>query len=170
MKRLVFTALLALTGCGPFWVDPYFTVRDSPLNWVEISYYNLGLKASDKSAVRRTWVRLSGTGLVEVRSGTSELVTNDFAKDYRSKEWANIRTSRINVDVGHINEIFQNLVNYGLMDREKTGKRTSEKVIDRFIAVKANISNNTYSEQENIFEVDPDLAEELLDVVRVFSR
>ena len=39
-----------------------------------------------------------------------------------------------------------------------------------FIAVKANINNVTYSERDNIFEVDPDLAEYLLDTIRQFER
>ena len=29
------------SGCGPFWVDPYITVRESQLNWVHIHYYNM---------------------------------------------------------------------------------------------------------------------------------
>ena len=37
------------------------------------------------------------------------------------------------------------------------------------MAVKANISNYTYSEPVNIFEVDPDLAEHLYDVIREFD-
>ena len=35
---------------------------------------------------------------------------------------------------------------------------------------KANINNITYSERDNIFEVDPDLAEYLLDTIRQFER
>ena len=45
-----------------------------------------------------------------------------------------------------------------------------KEAFDRFIAVKANINSNTYSAQENIFEVDPDLAEQLLDVIREFDN
>ena len=63
----------------------------------------------------------------------------------------------------------QNLVNYGLLDREKTGRKSSKEQFDRFIAVKANVSNTTYSDNVNIFEVDPDLAEQLLDVIREFD-
>ena len=49
-------------------------------------------------------------------------------------------------------------------------KKSKKKKFDRFIAVKANISNQTYSEPDNIFEVDPDLAELLLDVIREFEN
>jgi hypothetical protein len=154
-------ALASVCGCGPFWVNPYITVKESQLNWVQIHYYNLNRKP-----IRRIGVYLSGTGHVEVKKGTSELVSNDFAKRYRDESWDNIKTHRFSLDPKHVNDIFQNLVNYGLLDREKNGRASKKKEFDRFIAVKANICNNTYSDQENIFEIDPDLAEQLLDVIR----
>lgn len=165
-SRLVKTLALcaAFAGCGPFWVDPYITVRESPLNWVEIHYYNL-----NRNPIRRIGVYINGMGHVEVKKGTSELVSNDFAKGYTNDSWSEIKTYRLSVDPKHAHEIFQNLVNYGVLDREKTGRKSSKKAFNRFIAVKANISNNTYSAPENIFEVDPDLAEQLLDVIREFD-
>ena len=169
MKNLIFFAGIALAallvGCGPFWVNPYIAVEQSHLNWVEIHYYNLNRKP-----VRRIAVLLTGSGHVELKKGTSELVSNDFAKRNESAEWHDIKTMRVNADPKHINDIFQNLVNYGLLDREKSFKRSNKKEFDRFIAVKANISNYTYSETDNIFEVDPDLAEQLLDVIREFDN
>ena len=57
-----------------------------------------------------------------------------------------------------------------MLDREKTGKASKKDEFNRFIAVKANICANMYSDNENIFEVDPDLAEHLLDVVREFEN
>jgi hypothetical protein len=165
MKKLVAIALLAFAGCGPFWVDPYITVKESQLNWVHIHYYNLS-----RNPARRISVYLSGSGLVEVKKGTSELVSNDFAKGYKDESWDNIRTHRIQVDPKRLNDIFQTLVNHGVLDREKTGKSSKKDKFNRFIAVKANICANTYSDNVNIFEVDPDLAENLLDVVREFEH
>ena len=156
--------MCAAGGCGPFWVNPYITVAESPLNWVHIHYYNV-----NRNPIRRVSVYLTGMGHVEVKKGTSELVSNDFAKGYENVSWRSIKTYRVDVDPKHINEIFQNLVNYGLLDREKTGRKSKKEKFDRLIAVKANICNNTYSEQDNIFEVDPDLAEQLLDVIREFD-
>ena len=165
MKKLVAIAVLAVVGCGPFWVDPYITVKESQLNWVHIHYYNLS-----RTPARRISVYLSGTGLVEVKKGTSELVSNDFAKGYKEETWDNIRSHRIQVDPKRLNDIFQTLVNHGVLDREKTGKSSKKEKFNRFIAVKANISANTYSDNVNIFEVDPDLAENLLDVIREFEH
>ena len=165
MKKLVAIALLAFAGCGPFWVDPYITVKESQLNWVHIHYYNLS-----RNPARRISVYLNGSGLVEVKKGTSELVSNDFAKGYKDESWDNIRTHRIQVDPKRLNDIFQTLVNHGVLDREKTGKSSKKDKFNRFIAVKANICANTYSDNVNIFEVDPDLAENLLDVVREFEH
>ena len=169
MKRLMsmlFTfSLLLFTGCGPFWVDPYITVEESALNWVDIHYYNMS-----RQPIRRIGVTLHGTGLVEVKKGTSELVSNDFAKRYKEENWSKIKTYRIQINPDRANDIFQNLVNFGLLDREKTFRASKKESHDRFIAVKANINSNTYSDNVNMFEEDPDLAEQLLDVVREFEH
>ena len=169
MKRLMsilFTfSLLLFTGCGPFWVDPYITVEESALNWVDIHYYNMS-----RQPIRRIGVTLHGSGLVEVKKGTSELVSNDFAKRYKEENWSKIKTYRVQINPDQANDIFQNLVNFGLLDREKTFKASKKESHDRFIAVKANINSNTYSDNVNMFEEDPDLAEQLLDVIREFEH
>ena len=169
MKRLMsilFTfSLLLFTGCGPFWVDPYIAVEESALNWVDIHYYNMS-----RQPIRRIGVTLHGTGLVEVKKGTSELVSNDFAKRYKEENWSKIKTYRIQINPDQANDIFQNLVNFGLLDREKTFRASKKESHDRFIAVKANINSNTYSDNVNMFEEDPDLAEQLLDVIREFEH
>ena len=168
MKRILLTVLLltlGLCGCGPFWVDPYITVRESQLNWVEIHYYNMRRKP-----IRRIAVTIQGTGLVEVRKGTSELVSNDFAKRYKDESWREIKTARLQITPQQATDIFQNLVNFGLLDREKTFKASKKDSQDRFIAVKANINTNTYSDNVNMFLEDPDLAEQLLDVIREFEQ
>jgi len=154
-----------LSGCGPFWVDPYITVKESSLNWVIIQYYNM-----NHSPIRRIGVEIYGNGLVVVKKGTSELVSNDFAKRYKGDDWGKIKTSRFQIDPKDANDIFQNLVNHGVLDREKNGKSSKRSVHNRFIAVKANISCNTYSDNVNMFEEDPDLAEVLLDVIREFDN
>ena len=170
MKRFLLflilnSSFLILPGCGPFWVDPYITVRESSLNWVAIHYYNMS-----RQPIRRIGVEIYGNGMVLVKKGTSELVSNDFAKRYKEDDWTKVKTSRIQIDTKAANDIFQNLVNFGVLDREKTGKSSKKEVTDRFIAVKANLSNNTYSDNVNMFEEDPDLAEQLLDVVREFEH
>ena len=173
-KGLVRTLLVAsliplfsslFSGCGPFWVDPYITVRESQLNWVHIHYYNMRHKP-----IRRVSLYINGTGMVEIRKGTSELVSNDFAKRYESADWAGIKTGRVQITPQQATDIFQNLVNEGLLDREKTFKASKKDSPDRFIAVKANIDSHTYSDNVNMFEEDPDLAEHLLDVVREFEQ
>ena len=161
----VAAALAAVAGCGPFWVDPYITVKESSLNWVSIHYYNL-----NRTPIRRIGVDIYGSGLVVVRRGASELVSNDFAKGYKSEDWSKIKSHRIQIDPKDANDIFQNLVNFGVLDREKTGKASKKKTFPRFIAVKANICSHTYSDNVNMFEEDPDLAEQLLDVIREFEN
>ena len=155
-----------ISGCGPFWVDPYITVQESSLNWVIIHYYNM-----NRQPIRRIGVEIYGNGLVLVKKGSSELVSNDFAKRHDDESWGNVRTHRLQIDTKAVNDIFQNLVNYGLLDREKTFRASKKDgPVKRFIAVKANINNNTYSDNVNMFEEDPDLAEHLLDVIREFEQ
>lgn len=156
-------ALLA-QGCGPFWVNPWITVQESQLNWIEIHYYN-----TDRDPPKRIAVYINGAGHVELRKGTSDRVSNDFSKSIAGIDWKDYRTQRKMADPKHVQDIFQDLVNAGVLDRDKWGKKSKKKKFDRFIAVKANISNQTYSEPDNIFEVDPDLAELLLDVIREFD-
>lgn len=162
---LTSTLLLLVGGCGPFWVDPYIVVKESPLNWVHIQYYNLS-----KQPVRRTSVYLSGTGYAEIKRGVSEQISNDFAKGYNKDTWDKLQSYRVQIEPEHVRNIMQNLVNHGLLDKEKTGKKSKKDSFDRFIAVKANVCNNTYSDNVNMFEADPDLAEQLLDVVREFEN
>ncbi len=164
LAKAAIAAALALAGCGPFWVSPWITVRESPLNWIEIHYYNM-----NRTPVRRISLFLNGSGIVEIKKGTSDLVSNDFAKHSDSDVWHDIKVIRKTTDPKHAQDIFQHLVNKGVLDREKSFKKSGKDKFTRFIAVKANISNYTYSEPDNIFEVDPDLAEHLLDVVREFD-
>ena len=169
LKFLTFSFFLFtfsfLPGCGPFWVDPYITVQESSLNWVIIHYYNMS-----RQPIRRIGVTIYGNGLVEVKKGTSELVSNDFAKRYKEADWDKIKTHRMQLAPEQARDIFQNLVNFGVLDREKTFKASKKASQDRFIAVKANIDSNTYSDNVNMFEEDPDLAEQLLDVIREFEH
>ncbi len=165
LSLALFAVLPVLSGCGPFWVDPYITVKESSLNWVIIHYYNMS-----REPIRRIGVEIYGNGLVLVKKGTSELVSNDFAKRHQDDDWGKIKTFRLQIDPKAANDIFQNLVNFGVLDREKTFKASKRASHDRFIAVKANLCNNTYSDNVNMFEEDPDLAEQLLDVVREFQN
>ena len=169
LKFLTFSFFLFpfsfLSGCGPFWVDPYITVQESSLNWVIVHYYNL-----NQQPIRRIGVEIYGNGLVLVKKGASELVSNDFARRHKDAGWDNVKTHRIHVEPAQVRDIFQSLVNNGLLDREKTFKESKKKSPDRFIAVKANIDSNTYSDNVNMFEEDPDLAEHLLDLIREFEH
>ena len=165
LSALLVAALGLFSGCGLFWDDPYIAVTTDALNWVEIHYYNM-----NREPYRRISVFLTGDGHVELKKGTSDRVSNDFAKRTDDAEWENFSTQRSRTSAKHAHDIFQNLVNYGVLDREKTFKASKKKSQDRFIAVKANLCNNTYSDNVNMFEEDPDLAEQLLDVVREFQN
>lgn len=161
----IFAALaaVALSGCAML-DDPYnLKVSVNPLNWVEIHYYN-----ANREPVARTNLRLTGSGHVEVKSGTSRLVSDSFAKDSAEKSWDDVRSAAFEVDKKHVRDVFQMLVNGGLFDREKSGRSTDKPSPGRFVAVRAAIDGKTFSEPMNIFEKDPEFAELLLSVVQEF--
>lgn len=158
-------ALLTLAGCGLFWDDPYVTVTTSALNWVEVHYYN-----ANHDPIRRETVRVTGTGFVETKSGTSRRVSDSFAKNITDASWDDYSTQQYNVDPDHVREVFQDLVNAGLFDKDKILRSTKYPSRGRFIAVRAAIDGKTYSEPQNMFEEDPELAEQLYNLVREFKR
>ena len=164
-KAIVALGLMFAAGCGLFWDDPYVAVTEDALNWIEVHYYN-----ASREPIRRVSVRITGAGFVNVKSGTSRLVSDSFAKNFESSEWGDIRTFQYNVDAGHVRELFQELVNAGLFDRDKFFRSTKYPSPGRFIAVRAAMENKTFSETKNIFEADPELAERLYNIVLQFNR
>lgn len=154
-----------ISGCGLFWDDPYVDVTVTPLNWIEIHYYN-----ATREPIRRVNVRITGSGRVEVKSGTARRVSDSFAKDIAGDTVANYRERIFDVDADHIREIFQDLVNAGLFDRDKMFTKTKHPSNGRFVAVRAAIDNKTHSDSKNLFEEDPELAERLYNVVLEFNR
>lgn len=167
--RLLFVAAFSLSalvsGCGLFWDDPYVAVTVTPLNWVEIHYYN-----ATREPIRRVNVRITGSGRVEVKSGTARRVSDSFAKDIAGDTVANYRERIYDVDAEHVQEVFQDLVNAGLFDKDKVFTKTKYPSNGRFVAVRAAIDNKTYSDSKNLFEEDPDLAERIYNVVLEFNR
>lgn len=157
--------LVFAAGCGILFDDPYVEVTSTPLNWCEVHYYN-----ATREPIRRTSVRLTGLGLVEVKTGTSRRVSDSFAKNVNDESWDDIVTRQYNVPPEHMREVFQNLVNGGLFDREKIFRSTRYPSPGRFLAVRAAFDNKTFSEPYNMFEEDPELAERLYNVVLEFSR
>ncbi|MBR1870942.1 MAG: hypothetical protein IJ802_03875 [Kiritimatiellae bacterium] len=162
-KWIVLPVLLAMGGCGLLWDDPYVTVTVTPLNWLEIHYYN-----TNYEPIRRTSVHIDGAGRVTVRTGASMLISDDFAKDSSHATWGDMREYNTVADKEHVRNLFQTLVNLGLFDREKNFRATETPPKGKFVAVRAAMDNKTFSEPTNIYETDPDLAEALLAVVEEF--
>ena len=157
--------LAMLAGCGLFWDDPYVAVTVTPLNWVEIHYYN-----ATREPIRRVNVRITGSGRVEVKSGTARRVSDSFAKDIAGDTTDNYRERTYDVDAEDVRQGLEDLVNAGLFDKDKMFTKTTLPSNGRFVAVRAAIDNKTYSESKNLFEEDPELAERIYNVVLEFNR
>jgi hypothetical protein len=165
--RIVFAAAIAAVaaGCGLFWNDPYVTVTENPLNWVEIGFYN-----ATKEPVRRTRIMIKGDGFVEVRTGTSRLVSDPFANAPSDDTWDDYDVSTIRTDPAHIKSLFQELVNNDLFDKDKWNKKTDKPSPGMVLVVRAAINGKMYSEPVNQFEDDPALAELLYNIVLEFRQ
>ena len=137
--------------------NPYFTVKPSGLNWVDIRQYSM---TGRKQHVR---VRIDGNGMVTVLDGTSERIGNSFASDMKNERWDDMRETRITIPEEDAVMIFQNLVNNGLfVKREKplfsSSAATNETA---FLFVTANIQNKTAGSS------DPVDNPELLDALKM---
>ncbi|HOE60447.1 MAG TPA: hypothetical protein P5125_00260 [Kiritimatiellia bacterium] len=152
-------ALVIVCGCQHPMENPYFTVTESGLNWVDIRHYRIG------NPTQRVWVRLDGNGIVTVREGSSPLVSNPFAKDMTHQQWYDIRETRLTIPRHEAVFLFQTLVDKGLFEKPVKPKNIEE--ADQ-IYVSANIQNKTVSYVDPIG--DPDLAEQCRLLVMMFHH
>jgi len=158
-----FFALLgvaAICGCQGFVMSPYFTVKESGLNWISIRHYNYR-----SNPVQRVNVRIDGNGIVSVREGTSMLVTNPYAKNASDPNWNDLRETRITLSREEVVPMFQMLVDRGLFKDRFKGDSVNT---NEAIFVSANIDNKTCGSDDDIFCCDADLAEHLKNVVLMF--
>ncbi len=157
---LLIMGILLLGGCTAFVTEnPYFTVKDSGLNWVEIRQYDM------KGSNRRVHVRIDGNGFVQVREGTSQQVSNAFAKQYDNAEWNDVRMSRVTISREDAQTIFQQLVDAGLFVKERPDQPKPD-LSKQAVFVSANIQNKMTSSPEAV--ADPRLLEQLRLAVLMF--
>lgn len=157
--HVIFSALAAIlfSGCQNPMENPFFTVKESGLNWVEIRQYTLG------THTQRVRVRIDGNGIVTVREGTSPLVGNPFAYDISNETWADIRETRLTIPREEAVLLFQKLVDCGLFVKQEKSKDAPE---DVSLFVSANIQNKTAGSSDPVS--DPDLIEHLKMQVMMF--
>lgn len=158
--RTPFAGLLLtlLCGCQNFMDNPYFTVKESGLNWVEIRQYAI------TTPTQRIRVRIDGNGIITVREGTSPLVGNPFAYDINNARWEDIRESRITVPREEVQVLFQTMVDRGLFVKQE--KPDEEMLKKEAVYVSANIQCKTTSSSDPV--TDPELLEHLKMIVLMF--
>ena len=149
-------------GCETYLFSPYFTVKGSALNWVSIRHYNY-----KTTPIQRVNVRIDGSGMVTVREGSSLLVSNAFAAKSTDDAWSDIRETRITLTAEEIVPLFQMLVDKGLFKERIKGTGKSA-MTNEAIFVSANIDSKTCGSEDDIYALDPDLADHLKMVVMMF--
>jgi hypothetical protein len=138
--------------------DPFFTVKESGLNWVEIRHYTISSKT------HRVRVRIDGSGIVTVREGTSPLVGNPFASDVNNERWEDIRERRLTIPREEAQFLFQTMVDNGLFVKQE--KPDEEMLKKEAVYVSANVQCKTTSSSDPV--TDPELLDHLKLVVQMF--
>ncbi len=138
--------------------NPFFTVEESGLNWVEIRQYSISAKT------QRIRVRIDGNGIVTVREGTSPLVGNPFAADVNNERWEDIRESRVTIPRDEARFLFQTMVDRGLFVDQKKPDKDDEK--KEAVYVSANIQCKTAGSADPV--TDPELLDHLKMIVQMF--
>ncbi len=150
-------ALTLVIGCfNPFFTNPHFRVEESGLNWIEV--YSKQIPGA-----QLTRLRIDGSGIVKVRSGSSPLVGDSYAKDPANASWEDIRNSQLTIPRQEVVQIFQELVNNGLFVEQKM---QDDSPSNHLIRVSGNIDNHTV----NAIIFDPVLHEHLKSLVMLFDR
>lgn len=155
---LLLVGISALTGCQNFMDNPYFTVKESALNWVEVRQYTIAERT------QRVRVRIDGSGIVTVREGTSPLVGDPFASNVNHERWEDIRESRITIPREDAQFLFQTMVDKGLFVEQKKPK--DEDIKKGAVYVSANIQCKTTSSSDPV--TDPDLLDHLKMIVQMY--
>lgn len=156
----IFLAMAMLCGCQSVFDNPFFTVKESGLNWVAIRHYNY--KAMP---IQRVSVRIDGSGIVTVREGSSLLVSNPYASGSDAPNWNDVRETRITIPREEVIPLFQMLVDRGLFKDRRKGDSVNT---NEAIFVSANIQCKTCGSEDDIYGSDPELAESLKNVVMMF--
>jgi len=166
MRKLVYIflalAVVSLMGCMYHFEHPYFTVKQSGLNWVSIRQLHL------TGTRQHIHLRMDGNGIIVVREGTSPLIVNSFAHNIDSAHWDDIREHRFQLPPEDVNMIFQNLVNNGLFVNHKKSLFSGSAATNETSAifVSANIQNKTTGSPDPV--TDPALLDALKMTVRQF--
>jgi hypothetical protein len=126
---LITTSCLALTLlCGCATLDKLnqkrFTVEHSSLDWVQFSRTVNGKDDKNPVTVR---LQLDGSGYLELRTGRSTRVKDDFWQQSATDNWQDIRTDRVVLSQDETVKIYQRLVDAGVYDRTKQRKEERAK-------------------------------------------
>jgi len=160
-------AALALTlacavgsGCATLWNhDKPITVDESQLNWLEIAY---------RPGMGKPLVQLSllGSGNIRLKRGTSPQISNDFSQDVDNVLWDDVNVDQLNVQTSQMRDVFQALVNRGLMQEpDKDFLESAKRGVPE-----ARITGMLNNERVKRLAVEPELIGYIRELLRLFDE
>lgn len=163
MRKLFPALLLLVAGCThPIFDEEYIVVNDFGVNRVEILY-------QDGEGALPVRLKIAGTGTVELETGTSPLVGNEFSINYADEKWNDTRKYRQSISPEDARMIFQTLVNLGLClePSDPPDDWPKDRKPEKQAVVRANL-NGRIIKREIVW--DKELLSETESLVKMFYR
>jgi hypothetical protein len=88
--------------------NPALVVQESQLNWLEVRYF-------PRPGQPPVLLSLQGSGHIRIKRGSSPLAGDDFSQDVANVKWTDLHEDQINLTPAQVREIFQSLVDRGLL-------------------------------------------------------
>ena len=155
-------SVMLLSGCLTKWEEPYFVVKPSGLNVVNIrQHYTTG-----RMAGHHVNLRIAGNGTVTITEGASARVANSYANDPKGDNWNDLREHRFTIPEEEAVIVFQKLVNSGLFVKHKFAPENVDSNETAMVYVSAKIQHKTIGAPQPV--TDPELLETLKMVVMTF--
>ena len=156
---LIALALLVVaSGCSILSGNSPTIVKDTQLNWLEISY----LPGQNKPPMQ---LSLMGSGHIKIKQGTSPQLSNAFSQDVANVKWNDINVDQVNVEPAQMRDVFQALVDRGLLREPDQDFVTSAKPGTPIARIIGSLNN----EHVVRLAVEPELVGFIRDVLKLFD-
>ena len=148
-KAISLTSLIIITGCAltDEKEDEYisFRVKPSPLDNILIVYYP---DPKSPSGANPSKINISGSGLIDMQTGSSKRVTDPFWDEPYTDNWNDIQSDRIQLSSDETKLLMQRLVDCGVFPRIPR-KKPKELPTAPYVVMRSKIGLNSSFEVTN---------------------